>query len=118
MNPVLVVLIIAVVCLIAAIAAVGIRQGKKNAADGVIADFDGLRVTRTELINGYSKNAERVSLAGLTAKLKTPVPRPALAGGATSGKSTSSSRDHTPRLFAASEWPGTWMRKPGDSRPS
>ncbi|ORW05816.1 DUF2510 domain-containing protein [Mycobacterium kyorinense] len=47
-----------------------IRVGKANATDGVIADWNGVRMTRTELIEGYKKNARRHPLAGLTARVE------------------------------------------------
>jgi hypothetical protein len=43
---------------------------QKNAADGVVASFDGLRMTKTELVEGYEGNANRHSLVGLTAKVE------------------------------------------------
>lgn len=47
-----------------------IRNSKANARDGVIADWAGIRMTRTELIEGYKENAPRHPLAGLTARVE------------------------------------------------
>jgi hypothetical protein len=43
---------------------------QQNVADGVVTSFDGLRMTKTELIEGYEGNAKRHSLVGLTAKVE------------------------------------------------
>src|ERR1700761_4783476 len=59
-----------VVAVIAAGVYSAIRQGKANAAAGVIAHWEGLRVTRTELIQGYSQNAPRHPLKGVTARVE------------------------------------------------
>jgi transcription initiation factor TFIID subunit TAF12 len=40
-----------------------------NTRDHVLLDWDGLRVTQTELIEGYSKSAKRHSLKGLEARV-------------------------------------------------
>ncbi len=45
------------------------RQGRANARDGVIAHWEGLRITETELIEGYGENAARRPLKGLTARV-------------------------------------------------
>ncbi|GBE64535.1 hypothetical protein MFM001_09970 [Mycobacterium sp. MFM001] len=47
-----------------------IRASKANARDGVIADWAGIRMTQTELIEGYKDNAPRHPLAGLTARVE------------------------------------------------
>jgi hypothetical protein len=44
---------------------------KQNRADGVIASWEHLRVTPTELIEGYKANAKHHSLAGLSARVET-----------------------------------------------
>jgi hypothetical protein len=49
---------------------VGNRRGEANAGDGVIASWEGLRVTRTELIECYSQPALRHPLHGLTARVE------------------------------------------------
>ncbi len=46
---------------------VGFNPRKPNRAEGVIFSFYQLRVTRTELIQGYEENARRIRLQGLTA---------------------------------------------------
>ncbi len=43
---------------------------KRNAADSVIFAWQDLRMSSTELIEGYSSNAPRRSLAGLTARVE------------------------------------------------
>jgi hypothetical protein len=58
------------------VAVVAGRQGRANARDGVIAHWEGLRITQTELIEGYDANAERYPLKGLTARVEdttTPI---------------------------------------------
>jgi hypothetical protein len=64
--------------LVAVVVVLGIRalakaagQGKRNVADGVIAAWEHLRITKTELIEGYKAKATRHSLAGLTARVET-----------------------------------------------
>lgn len=51
------------------------RQGQANARDGVIAHWEGLRVTETELIEGYGENAARHPLKGLTARVEDTTTR-------------------------------------------
>jgi hypothetical protein len=46
---------------------VGFDPRKQNRAKSVIFSFYELRITRTELIKGYEKNAQRIPLQGLTA---------------------------------------------------
>lgn len=46
---------------------VGVDPREQNSAEGVIFWFYELRITRTELIKGYEKNAQRIPLRGLTA---------------------------------------------------
>ena len=46
---------------------VGFDPREQNRAEGVIFWFYELRITRTELIKGYEKNAQRIPLRGLTA---------------------------------------------------
>lgn len=46
------------------------RQGRANARDGVVAHWEGLRITKTELIEGYDPNAARYPLKGLTARVE------------------------------------------------
>lgn len=46
------------------------RQSRKNAAEGVIAHWEGLRITPTELIEGYQDTARRHALNGLTARVE------------------------------------------------
>jgi hypothetical protein len=50
--------------------AIGIWQRRRNVADRVIAAWAGLRITPTEPILGYRKNARRGSLAGLSATVE------------------------------------------------
>jgi hypothetical protein len=45
------------------------RQGRANVRQGVIAAWEGLRVTQTELIEGYKANARHHPLKGLTARV-------------------------------------------------
>lgn len=61
-------LILLAVFLVVAIRAA--RQGQLNARDGVIAHWEGLRLTPTELIEGYGDNAVRHPLGGLTARVE------------------------------------------------
>jgi Protein of unknown function (DUF2510) len=49
----------------------GVWRRKRNAADSVIFAWQDLRMSSTELIEGYSSNAPRRSLAGLTARVET-----------------------------------------------
>jgi hypothetical protein len=44
---------------------------QQDVADGVVASWEGLRIAKTELIEGYESNAIRHSLVGLTAKVET-----------------------------------------------
>lgn len=46
---------------------VGFNPRKQNRAEGVIFSFYELRISRTELIEGYQENARRIRLQGLTA---------------------------------------------------
>ncbi len=46
---------------------VGFNPSEQNSAEGVIFWFYDLRITKTELIKGYEKNAQRIPLRGLTA---------------------------------------------------
>jgi hypothetical protein len=46
------------------------QQRKQNQAEGVIAAWEGLRITNTELIEGYGQNARRHPLNGLTARVE------------------------------------------------
>jgi hypothetical protein len=46
---------------------VGFNPREQNRAEGVIFHFYELRITRTELIDGYEENARRIRLQGLTA---------------------------------------------------
>jgi hypothetical protein len=46
---------------------VGFDPKEQNSAEGVIFSFYELRITRTELIKGYEKNAQRIRMRGLTA---------------------------------------------------
>jgi hypothetical protein len=55
----------------AALAVRGHLGTRQNAAEGVIAAWEHLRITKTELIEGYKANARRHSLAGLTARVET-----------------------------------------------
>ena len=50
--------------------ATGLWHGSRNRAEGVIAEWARLRITPTELILGYGKNALRFPLAGLSAKVE------------------------------------------------
>jgi hypothetical protein len=50
---------------------VPINPREQNRAQGVIFSFHELRLTRTELIRGYEKNAQRIPLRGLTATVVT-----------------------------------------------
>jgi hypothetical protein len=61
--------VLIVVEFIGAAVIVGIRQGRANVRQGVIAAWEGLRVTQTELIEGYKANARRHPLNGLTARV-------------------------------------------------
>jgi hypothetical protein len=70
MDPLLAVIIILVVLSIGTAVVHGIHEANKNREEGVIADFEGLRFTRTELIEGYWRNATRHSLAGLSARVE------------------------------------------------
>jgi hypothetical protein len=45
------------------------RRALLNKQQRVLASWEGLRITRTELIHGYKRDAPRHPLAGLTAKL-------------------------------------------------
>jgi hypothetical protein len=45
------------------------QQRKQNQAEGVVAAWEGLRVTNIELIEGYGQNARRHPLNGLTARV-------------------------------------------------
>jgi hypothetical protein len=49
---------------------IGIWHAKRNNADGVIANWRSLRITHTELIEGYLQNARRHSLKGLKARVE------------------------------------------------
>jgi hypothetical protein len=51
-------------------AAIFIFKARANKRDGVVMDWEGLRFTRTELIEGYSQNALRHPLKGLTARVE------------------------------------------------
>jgi hypothetical protein len=53
----------------------GFDPRDQNVADGVIASFVQLRTTRTELINGYSPDAPRISLHGLSATVEDTADR-------------------------------------------
>jgi hypothetical protein len=65
-----VIFMLIIVAVISAAIDRSIRQGKANAAAGVIAHWEGLRVTRTELIQGYSQNAPRHPLKGVKARVE------------------------------------------------
>ena len=45
-------------------------QGRLNRRQLVLADWQGLRITRTELIEGYKRSAQRHPLRGLTAQVE------------------------------------------------
>ena len=54
-------------CLGIAIAvAILVFKARANKRDAVVMDWEGLRFTRTELIEGYGQNARRHPLKGLT----------------------------------------------------
>jgi hypothetical protein len=58
-------------CLGIAIAvAILVFKARANKRDGVVMDWEGLRFTRTELIEGYSQSARRHPLKGLTARVE------------------------------------------------
>jgi hypothetical protein len=59
----------------AVVAVLAGRQGQANARDGVIAHWEGLRVSETELIEGYGKDAARHPLKGLTARVEDTTTR-------------------------------------------
>lgn len=64
--------ILAGCCFLFAVQAVrGFLGTRKNVAEGVIAAFGNLRLTPTELIEGYKASARRHPLAGLTAHVET-----------------------------------------------
>lgn len=48
----------------------GFNPTKQNRAEGIIYWFYELRITKTELIKGYAKDAPRIPLRGLTATVK------------------------------------------------
>ncbi len=48
----------------------GFDPRAEDRADGVVAEFEELRITRTEPIKGYEKDAPRIPLGGLSAKVK------------------------------------------------
>jgi hypothetical protein len=73
--------VLIVVAFIGAAVIVGIRQGRANVRQGVIAAWEGLRVTQTELIEGYKANARRHPLKGLTARVEDTGTRVHLGGG-------------------------------------
>jgi hypothetical protein len=50
--------------------AIIVFKAKANKRDDVVMDWEGLRFTRTELIEGYSQNARRHPLKGLTARVE------------------------------------------------
>jgi hypothetical protein len=50
---------------------VAFNPREQNRAQGVIFSFHELRLTRTELIRGYEKDAQRIPLRGLTATVTT-----------------------------------------------
>jgi hypothetical protein len=50
--------------------AIIIFKARANKRDAVVMDWEGLRFTRTELIEGYSQNARRHPLKGLTARVE------------------------------------------------
>jgi hypothetical protein len=45
------------------------RRQRLNKDQGVLASWEHLRITRTELIEGYKKTAQRRSLRGLSARV-------------------------------------------------
>jgi hypothetical protein len=45
-------------------------KARANKRDGVVMDREGLQFTRTELIEGYTQNALRHPLKGLTARVE------------------------------------------------
>jgi hypothetical protein len=51
------------------------RQGRANARDGVISHWEGLRITDSELIEGYGENAPRHPLQGLAARVEDTTTR-------------------------------------------
>ncbi|OBG28054.1 hypothetical protein [Mycobacterium sp. E3198] len=55
---------ILIIAVIVAAVAYQIHSAKANAADEVSADWSGLRMTRTELINGYKPNAHTILSRG------------------------------------------------------
>lgn len=59
------------VCLYVYYAAKNFVHGRQDKRAGVVAQYCGLRITTTELIEGYAKNANRHSLAALTATVRT-----------------------------------------------
>jgi hypothetical protein len=46
------------------------RDRSSSLSEGVIAAWEGLRITNTELIEGYKANARRHALKGLTARVE------------------------------------------------
>ncbi|BBZ12547.1 DUF2510 domain-containing protein [Mycobacterium branderi] len=90
-----------------------IRANKANARDGVIADWAGIRMTRTELIEGYKENAPRHPLAGLTARVEnsgsvTSTVRGSVYGG--SGNVATDSQDNR-QVHLIVEGPNTAITK-------
>jgi transcription initiation factor TFIID subunit TAF12 len=63
---------------------IGIWHAKRNNADGVIANWRNLRITHTELIEGYLQNARRHSLKGLKARVEDSGTRHTKTTGSTS----------------------------------
>lgn len=64
------IILILVLAVVAVIVYLGIQNAKQDKADGVVATFAGLRLTPTELIEGYGKDAIRHPVAGLTARVE------------------------------------------------
>jgi hypothetical protein len=63
-------LILGAVVGIAIAVAIIVFKARANTRDGVVMDWEGLRFTPTELIEGYSQNARRHPLKGLTARVE------------------------------------------------
>src|SRR5271155_4485537 len=58
------------IALCAAAAYSGQRVARANGKDGVFATWEGLRVSKTELIEGYKADARRHPLQGLAARVE------------------------------------------------
>jgi hypothetical protein len=70
MDPVLVGMFVVVVVFVGYGVAHFEWRAIADRRDGVIAEWEGLRLTRTELIEGYRRNAQRHPLSGLSARVE------------------------------------------------